>query len=202
MSTPVRPASRAWYGQLWDAARALERYAFRQVPAALLIVMVWGVVWAGGPAEAFWSTQDLRAHGHTVTVTRVQVDVSADACRSPRCVTDIRIQLPDRPSWVLLRNPDTPTAVNDDAATGWQQATTDSGYAPPLRVLLSARPGGRVDAMATKDVAYATSPDGLGWFIAAVLVLLLALLVTVAWIRRFAALPRPRLKSWRRLRNT
>ena len=168
----------------------------------MLIVTVWGVVLAGGPADTFWSTRDLRAHGHTVTVTGVQVDVSADACRSPGCVIDIRVQLPDRPGWMLLRNPAIPTAVNDDAATGWQPATADSGYAPPLRVLVSARPDGRVDAMATKDVAYATSPDGLGWFIAGVLVLLLTLVVAVVWVRRFTALPAPQLKSWRQLRDT
>ena len=202
MSSTTQPAPRRWYARLWDAACAFEQHAFRQFPAALLIVMVWGLAFAGSPADSYWSTRDLRARGHTVNVSRVQVYVSRDACRSPRCVTDVRVQMPGRPGWVLLREPDTPTAVNDDAATGWQPATADTGYSAPLRVLVADQADGRVEAMAVRDAEYAMSPDGVGWFTAGVLVLMLTLVVAVVWVRRFAALPAPRVKAWKQLRQS
>lgn len=120
-----------------------------------------GPVLRRSPADSFWSTRDRRAHGRTVIVSRVQVDVSADACRSPRCITDVLVQLPDRPGWVLLRQPDTPVSLDEDAATGWQPGTPDSGYAQRCdRSWLTGRR--RVEAMAARDVAYAVSPHGVG----------------------------------------
>lgn len=203
MTVPARPSPRPWYGQLWDAARALEQYAFRQVPGALLILIVWGAVFAGGPAQTFLDTRDLRAHGHPATADQVQVNVSADACRSPRCITDVRAHVPGRPGWLVLRGPDVPLAVVDDhARTGWQPATADSGYQAPLPVMIAVRPDGRADAASVADLDDVTSPGSVGWFAAGVLLLLTTVSVAVVWVRRFAALPAPRLKSWRRLRNT
>jgi hypothetical protein len=75
-------------------------------------------------------------------------------------VTDVRGQLPGWPGWVLLRNPDRLTVVNDDTATGCQPVTPVSGYAPSLPVLVAGLPGGDVDAMAARDARYSTSP---GW---------------------------------------